>query len=99
MANVVTDKTWTLDTASTTVNVWSGPVFISKMEFHPNAADNDLIVQDGRGKTIWIVRAIAPAANHESSGIEYWENPDPCSPRDGFRLHTLDGGTLYVTVS
>lgn len=95
MANSTAGKVWVLDTAAT---IWTGPVYISRMDWHPNAADNDLVVNDSLAHPIWgPVRAIATAANHETSGIETWENPAPNHPIDGFVLATIDGGTLYVT--
>jgi|GEM_PF-1857787 len=97
MANDITGRVWVLDTASTSVNVFDLPVNIVSMAWHPNAVDNDLVVQDGRGKPIWTIRATIAAPNHESVGIEKWDNSEPRMPFFGFRLHTMDGGTLYVT--
>jgi len=97
MANAMTGRVWVLDTAGT---IWTGPIFISKMEYHPNAADNDLVVKDTRGFPIWPpIRAIASSAAHETIGIEKWENPSPEVPFDGLVLTTIDGGTLYVTIN
>lgn len=96
MANVLTSRTWVLDTASTTVNITSRPVFISGMQYHPADADNDLVVQDGSGGPIWTIRSTDGAPAHESFGIERWVNPAPHVPFPGLRLHTIDGGTLYV---
>jgi len=97
MANAITGRVWALDTAGT---IWTGPVFISRMDYHPNAADNDLVTKDTRGGAIWApVRAIAGAPNHETVGIETWINPSPEVPFEGFVLTTIDGGTLYVTIN
>jgi len=95
MANSTAGKVWALDTAATLI---TGPVYISRMDWHPNAADNDLVVSDNLAHSIWTVRAVSTSANHESSGIETWENPDPGHPFNGFVLTTIDGGTLYVTI-
>ena len=99
MGNSLTGRVWVLDTPSTSENVISTPVRIPSMQWHPNAADNDLIVQDGFGNAIWTVRAKTGAPDNESDGIVTWSNPEPQTPFHGLRLHTMDGGKLYVTIS
>jgi len=96
MANSIGGRIWDLDTASTTVPIWNGPVFIDSMDWAPNAKDNDLVIQDGTGNLIWEVRAVGPSPNNESNYIEYWTNPNPEMPFQGFMLHTMDGGTIKV---
>jgi len=99
MANSLVGRTWTLDTASTTVNIISTPVRIISMEWSPAAADNDLVVKDGSGNPLWVIRAKTGAPNNEDYAIEKWTNPSPEVPFHGLRLHTIDGGTLYVTIA
>ena len=98
MANVITGRVWTLDTASITDNIVDGPVYISRIDFYPDATDNDLVMQDGYGGVLFTVRAIATASSNESSGIETWINFAPSIPIHGLRLHTLDAGRVEVTI-
>lgn len=99
MANSLSGRVWDLDTASTTVPIWKGPVWIDRMDWAPAALDNDLVVKDGDGNLIWEVRAIGSSTNNESNYIEYWTNPHPEVPFNGFTLYTLDAGTLKVQVA
>lgn len=103
MANDYTGKIWTLDTATASPVIGGNgttrngeKVFIERMEWAPNAVDNDLIIKDGAGKVIWQVRAIYAAANHESAGLEKFDSP---GWYDGFWLDTIDGGTLHVKIA
>jgi hypothetical protein len=91
MANSYADRTWTLDTAGV---ITTEQVRIKKMEWHPAAVDNDLVVLDNNSKSIFTVRAIYAAANHESAGIESRDFEGLQS--HGLNLQTIDGGTLYV---
>jgi hypothetical protein len=90
MANSTVANPWILDTAGviTTSNIW-----MEKMVYVPNAADNDLIVKDNGGNIVWSIRAIASAANNESTGMEHFDGP---LLLNGFNLDTIDGGTLRV---
>jgi hypothetical protein len=68
---------------------------IQSIEYHPNAADNDVDLEDASGYTLFKCRAPVGAPNHEAEGIiEKVFNP----PRNttGFYLKTIDGGTLYI---
>ena len=95
MANSMKGKVWYLDTATT---IWTGPVYLGKLEYHPSAAGQHLEVTDGLGHTIWKVDSIA-AGNDASVGIEDWSNPEHKTPFDGFIVKTItSGGVLYVTV-
>lgn len=94
MANEQNGRTWKLDTAGAT-SVKTGPIFIVKMRWLPNAAGNTLTVLDTRGDTIWTKTAIAATA----AGDEAWLNTNPNMPFDGFNLSAMNaGGILYVTV-
>lgn len=90
MSNATTGNPWILDTAGviTKNNVW-----LEKMVYVPNAADNDLIVEDNAGLVVWQVRAIAASANNESVGMETFEGP---MLMNGFELATIDAGSLRV---
>lgn len=88
---------WVLDTAGviTTLDVW-----IQRIEWHPNAADNDLVIHNRNAEAVLTARAAAGAPNHETYGIETWDYSDRLNGEGklfaGFDLETIDGGTLYV---
>lgn len=63
-------------------------------EWHPNAADDDLEIQDGVGNVLWKIRAAIGAPNHESYGIEI--NRINRMDVAGITVVTIDGGTLYI---
>lgn len=90
MGNVTTGNPWILDTAGVLSknNVW-----LEKMVYVPNAADNDLIVKDNAGLVVWQVRAIAGSSNNESVGMETFDGP---MLMNGFNLDTIDAGSLRV---
>jgi outer membrane protein assembly factor BamB len=90
VANNTTGNPWILDTAAV---LSTNLVYVDKMVYIPNAADNDLIVEDNAGKVIWQVRAIAASANYESVGMETFDGPILCN---GFEVATIDGGSLKV---
>ncbi len=91
MANDTSASPWILDTAGT---IRTGPVRVTKMEWRPNATDDDLQVSDHTGRAKWVVKALAPA----QGGLELWESANGES-FNGFQLTTIDGGTLYVWVA
>ena len=98
MSNSTSARTWVLDTASSSIKVWNGPIYLAHMEWHPSAANQSLEVTDGLGHTVWKIQSIT-AGNDSSVGIEEWKNPEHKMPFDGFCLKTMDtGGILYVTV-
>ena len=68
---------------------------VSRLEWHPAAANNDLLLKDASSNVIWAVRATAGASNHESYGIEIKDFNPPKYLR-GLYLNTIDGGTLYI---
>ena len=98
MANLVNRSTCDVDTAETLIT--SGfPCWIRKLTWHPNAADNDLLIEDADGKEeIWRVRATAGAPNNESYGIETKEFSPPAR-FDGLKITIIDAGTLYVELA
>ena len=95
MGNTTTQSPWILDTASTTTYILAAGnrIQVNKMIWYPNAANNDIIIKDGNGNEKWNVRATADSANKESYGAEHFTGPEEF---DGFQLHTLDGGSVYV---
>jgi len=108
MANDMTGRVWVMDTVSTTVPQWailhdnqSGyigkPVYISRMEWHPDAAGDQLLVQDVAGKVIWKHKAKGAYPND----CPVWESPNPELPYLGFWLYTMTnaGGTAELHVS
>ena len=92
MANSIGGRIWSLDTAAT---LSSGPVCVGKMHWRPAAAANTLLVKDSSGSVIWAATALAAGG---AGGDEFWENPNPLYPYQGFVLTTIDGGTLYVDI-
>jgi len=92
MANDWTKNPMEIDTAENN----AGDYLINYMEWHPNAANDDLEVQDGAGNVLWKIRAIAPSSNDETSGIEKTEIGAFPLPAHGLNVVTIDGGTLYV---
>ena len=102
MSNDFTGKVWTIDTAESIPKIggdgttYNGQrVKITRLEWIPNAVDNDLVVQDARGRSIWTVRSIFAGANNESAAIERREFPNG-EWFDGIKFTTIDAGTLYV---
>lgn len=90
MSNVYTGNPWILDTAAV---ITTNPTMVEKMIYVPNAADNDLQVEDNAGKVVWRTRAIAASANYESVGQETFDGP---IMMNGFELAVIDAGVLYV---
>lgn len=96
MANSYGSNHWVLDTAGEILAL-GNKIRLQRMEWHPNAVDNDLDVRDGGNKTIWKTRTkIAAGANSEEIGIIRRDFGDNGKEFSGFDLETIDGGTLYV---
>ena len=82
MANDITGKVWKLDTAGV---IATHPVYLLRMEWHPAAAGNDLLVYDGFAHYIWETVAVSatPGGDVEMSlGEVQWYN--------GFDLEKID---------
>jgi len=79
-----------IDTAEAVTDVYR----IYYFEWHPNAADDDLEIQDAGGNVLWKIRAAIGAPNHESYGIEI--NKINRMDVSGITVVTIDGGTLYI---
>lgn len=90
MANDWTKNPAEIDTAEDK----EADFFVDYFEWHPNAADDDLLVQDGAGNVLFARRAIYGAPNHEAAGVEKSERFG--RPVYGINIVTIDGGTLYV---
>lgn len=68
---------------------------IDYMEWHPVAADQDLLIKNEHGKVLWQIRSQGIAVNHESDGIEkmpYLEG----TIVHAINIVTIDAGTLYI---
>jgi hypothetical protein len=92
MTNSVAGDPWILDTAAT-IETQGTIIVVDQMIWYPNAANNDLSITDGADNVKWPVRATAGAPNNESFGAERFQGPEEF---DGFKVATIDGGTLYV---
>lgn len=92
MSNKLEGNPLVIDTAGLITN---DPKRATKMRWHPNAANNDLVVAHADGEVIWPIRAIATAADNESVGCEEI-NFVPAFPCRGLKVITIDAGTLYV---
>jgi len=94
MSNAFTGNLWVLDTAQSAA-VFDDGIHIDYIKWYPNAVDNDLLIEDGAGADIVKCRAKVPAgANNEEIGAITF--PEARGHYVGFKLTTIDGGTLYV---
>lgn len=90
MANDWTKNPIVIDTAEAK----AGQYDILNFEYHPNAADNDLEIQDTAGDVLWKARAQFACANHEAANILYRQIDRRAIV--GINIVTIDGGTLYI---
>lgn len=90
MANNTTGNPWILDTAGV---ITTQPVNVITMEWVPNAADDDLTINDTSGNVIWDRDALTGG----TAGMEKF-GPSKFFRANGFNLSVIDGGTLYVYV-
>ena len=95
MANVYGQHNWKLDTAGVILAL-GNKIKIQKIVYIPNAADNDLILEDGNGEEIWRIRAIAAGANFESVAQEELDFGPVGKWFDGFEVAVIDGGYVQV---
>ena len=68
-------------------------VMVHALEWHPAAADNDLMVKDGSGNIIFKARAAGGAPNGEVAYVAWKALNAICL---GLVVETIDGGTLYI---
>ena len=95
MANVYGQNNWKLDTAGV-IYALGNKIKVQKIVWIPNAADNDLHLEDGNGEEIWRVRAIAAGAAYESVAHETLDFGDKGKWFDGFEVAVIDGGFVQV---
>lgn len=94
MSNSYGGKSWVLDTAGE-VLATGNKIKIRKLVYWPNAADNDVLVQDAVGGRIWKARAKVPAGSTNDAIAELTKDFGGAW-FDGFDLETIDAGTLVV---
>jgi len=80
-------------TFTTTGTKYPQPFFLQMIEYHPAAADNDLLITDLNSQVLYKVRAAGAAANGESSYVE--AKAFSCFV-NGLIISTIDGGTVYI---
>jgi hypothetical protein len=68
-------------------------VMIHALEWHPSAADDDLMVKDSAGNILFKARAQGAAPNGEVAYVTWKSINAICL---GLVVETIDGGTLYV---
>ena len=90
MANDWTKNPIEIDTAEDK----AGKLSVKRLEWHPAAADDDLLIKDSLGNTIWKTRASVGAPNGEDYGV--LECDIDREYINGLYITTIDGGTLYV---
>jgi len=94
MANLFQDGLWILDTADTAelLNGITYPLYINRIEWQPGANGEGLVIKDQAGK----VRLNKTSIAASPAGDEFWNYGSKPLEVDGFVLHTMGGGTLYV---
>lgn len=94
MGNTFNKRNWILDTADTAELLLgiTYPIRITRIEWHPGAASQSLVIKDRHAevKNSKTSLAVSPAGDEV---FDYTSNP---RIYDGFVLHTMGGGTLYV---
>lgn len=97
MANDVNNpRLWVLDTGAVIMAV-GYPVIVRKVYYVPNAAADDVVIQEydyaGSLRSAIVLKAHPTAA--EPFEMDF--GPDG-RQLNGFKLATIDGGTLYVYI-
>ena len=93
MGNTFNKRNWILDTADTAELLLgiTYPITINRIEWHPGAAAQSLVIKDRHAevKNSKTSLAVSPAGDEvfDYAGGRIY---------DGFVLHTMTGGTLYV---
>lgn len=87
MANDLKGSPFKIDTAGV---IFAGPIFITQMVWQePAAAEDDLVVLDANGRTLWDENAYIGGA-----GVSIEQDINhPCK---GITVDTIDSGTLYI---
>ena len=89
MANVYGHRQWILDTTGV---ISTDRIRVKKMEWVPNAANDDLAIVDNNSEEVWTVTNALTGGRAGVEVIDFSEGQD----FEGFNLSTLGGGTLYV---
>ena len=89
MANVYGHRQWILDTTGV---ISTDRLRVKKMEWVPNAANDDLAIVDNNSEEVWTVTNALTGGRAGLEAIDFSEGQD----FEGFNLSTLGGGTLYV---
>ena len=89
MANAYGSTVWTLDTAGA---IFPSAIKIKKMVWVPNAAGDDLAVDEADGGEIWTVTDALTGGVAGKEEIDFAEG----KWFDGLTLTTIGGGKLYV---
>lgn len=80
-------------TVASTIATGTTRTMVHMMEWHPAAADNDLLVKDGAGNILLKARASGAAPNGEAAYVVWKALNAICL---GLVVETIDGGTLYI---
>jgi hypothetical protein len=95
MSNDTTsDRLWTLDTTGVISAVLT-PIIVRKLVFFPAAIDDDILIQDYSPLSV-LRTAITLKANHTDVNPVALDFGRTGREINGFKLATIDGGTLYV---
>jgi hypothetical protein len=86
---------WHMDTAASVLSA-GAKIKLKKLVWYPNAADNDLDVQDANGESIMKCRAQIPSGATRDDIGKIVEDFGDGQWFDGFNLVTIDGGVLDV---
>ena len=97
MSNSFNGDNWFIDTAMA-ASIFDDGVFIRSCKWYPHAADNDLLITNADGDTIVMSRAKVPtgATQDEIGAIDFEEAR---GFHRGFRVNTIDDGSLYVQIN
>ena len=90
MANVTTTNPMVFDTVADAA--WSGRV--TRWEWHPNAANDTIEIQDSDGSILFKTKAPVGAPNDEAEGVINVAEGTP-KPVTGIYVKSI-AGTLYV---
>jgi len=94
MSNSFNGDNWTLDTAQTS-SIFDDGIFIRYAKWYPNASDNDILIENADGDDLVKSRAKVPCgANNDEIGAIAFD--ELIGFHRGFKLTTIDGGTLYI---
>ena len=90
MPNAYGPREWVLDSTGV---VTVDKVRVDRMEWVPNAADDDLLISNSAGDKVW---EVTDAITGARPGLETFDGGADGHDIEGFDLTTLGGGTLYV---